>query len=560
MNGIADFLNFTKDVGQNFYQNVLADPSTYSFQKNPNEFNLRDVTDFIFDPDDPIDKASLALLLFPPAFGAARIGQTLRKGGKLTSALKSGIADPKIGQRVGAFIGYPFLADEASAMTRGIGLRGDEYSGILSKDTLDTISKLGEEYMDDPELVNAILAAQLTGKDFTEYLSDSKKEIMGLKNGGIASFKKGGTIIKGLDDILKKIDEAKKPKTKKPDPKKPDPKKTDPKASTKKSQEALDQTDKKPRIRVDASGKPILPGPPKPQTGSPKPTPKKDKPKTDSDVKPGSGEVPKRGGMLTDNIITRNPIKSALGAGFIAANLGINPLRIGDSFKSDEGVVSGSGVNLGDNLGLIGLLNQNLKDSDYDPTRDQTLQGYVNQVLTDKGISNPSFLDYISALPQGYANKVGDDPSFAKKMMAGFLNMMKPQAGIVPISAPVAFGEGFLGEETRQADMLPSDVKTLQFLRANPGLMQDYLNISRARSGVTVGDLDPGERTERYFALVQDLAIKQNISADQLGNYRVVFDGVPVDPTIFGILISQNADIMSDPRFSLALKETVDPG
>ena len=65
MNGIADFLNFTKDVGQNFYQNVLADPSTYSFQKNPDEFNLRDVTDIIFDPDDPIDKASLALLLFP---------------------------------------------------------------------------------------------------------------------------------------------------------------------------------------------------------------------------------------------------------------------------------------------------------------------------------------------------------------------------------------------------------------------------------------------------------------------------------------------------------------
>ena len=558
MNGIADFLNFTKDVGQNFYQNVLADPSTYSFQKNPDEFNLRDVTDIIFDPDDPIDKASLALLLFPPAFGAARIGQTLRKGGKLTSALKSGIADPKIGQRAGAFIGYPFLADEASAMTRGIGLRGDEYSGILSKDTLDTISQLGEEYMDDPELVNAILAAQLTGKPYTEYLSDSKKEIMGLKNGGIASFKKGGTIIKGLDDILKKIDEAKKPKTKKPDPKKPDPKKTDPKASTKKSQEALDQTDKKPRVRVDEQGRPILTG-----IGGSKPKPKpkkKDEPKTDSDVKPGSGEVPKKGNIFTDNIITRNPIRSALGAGFIASNLGINPFRISDSFKSDEGVVSGSGVNLGDNLGLIGLLNQNLKDSDYDPTRDQTLQGYVNQVLTDKGISNPSFLDYISALPQGYANKVGDDPSFAKKMMAGFLNMMKPQAGIVPISAPVAFGEGFLGEETRQADMLPSDVKTLQFLRANPGLMQDYLNISKARSGVTVGDLEPGERTERYFALAQDLAIKQNISADQLPNYQIVYNGIPVSPTIFGALYGQNADIVNDPGFSLALKETVNPG
>jgi len=554
MNGIADILNFTKDVGQNFYQNVLADPSTYSFQKNPDEFNLRDVTDIIFDPDDPIDKASLALLAFPPAFGAARIGQTLRKGGKLTSALKSGIADPKIGQRAGAFIGYPFLADEASAMTRGIGLRGDEYSGILSKDTLDTISQLGEEYMDDPELVNAILAAQLTGKDFTEYLSDNKKEMLGLKNGGIASFKKGGTIIKGLDDILKKIEEAKKPKTKKTDPKKTDPEKTDPKASTKKSQEALDQTNKKPRIRVDSQGNPILPGPPKP-------TPKKtDKPKTDSGVKPGSGEVPKKVNTFTDNIITRNPIRSGLGAAFIASNLGINPFRISDSFKSDEGVASGSGVNLGDNLGLLGLLNQNLKDSDYDPTRDQTLQGYVNQVLTDKGISNPSFLDYISALPQGYANKVGDDPSFAKKMMAGFLNMMKPQAGIVPISAPVAFGEGFLGEETRQADMLPSDVKTLQFLRANPGLMQDYLNISKARSGVTVGDLEPGERTERYFALAQDLAIKQNISADQLPNYQIVYNGIPVSPTIFGALYGQNADIVNDPGFSLALKETVNPG
>lgn len=144
--------------------------------------------------------------------------------------------------------------------------------------------------------------------------------------------------------------------------------------------------------------------------------------------------------------------------------------------------------------------------------------------------------------------------------MAGFLNMMKPQAGIVPISAPVAFGEGFLGEETRQADMLPSDVKTLQFLRANPGLMQDYLNISKARSGVTVGDLEPGERTERYFALAQDLAIKQNISADQLPNYQIVYNGIPVSPTIFGALYGQNADIVNDPGFSLALKETVNPG
>ena len=68
--------------------------------------------------------------------------------------------------------------------------------------------------------------------------------------------------------------------------------------STEKSKEALDQTDKKPRVRVDEQGRPILTG-----IGGSKPKPKpkkKDEPKTDSDVKPGSGEVPKKGNIFTD--------------------------------------------------------------------------------------------------------------------------------------------------------------------------------------------------------------------------------------------------------------------
>ncbi len=54
-------------------------------------------------------------------------------------------------------------------------------------------------------------------------------------------------------------------------------KKTDPKKSTEKSKEALDQTDKKPRVRVDEQGRPILTG-----IGGSKPKPKpkkKDEPK-----------------------------------------------------------------------------------------------------------------------------------------------------------------------------------------------------------------------------------------------------------------------------------------
>ena len=44
--------------------------------------NLRDVTDFFFDPEDPVDYATIGLMAFPPAYVAARLARMGIKGKK----------------------------------------------------------------------------------------------------------------------------------------------------------------------------------------------------------------------------------------------------------------------------------------------------------------------------------------------------------------------------------------------------------------------------------------------------------------------------------------------
>ena len=50
--------------------------------------NLRDFTDLIFDPTDPVDYALLPLLVFPPAAIAARLIKMGVKGNKLAKSMK----------------------------------------------------------------------------------------------------------------------------------------------------------------------------------------------------------------------------------------------------------------------------------------------------------------------------------------------------------------------------------------------------------------------------------------------------------------------------------------
>tara|TARA_Y100000310_G_scaffold162683_1_gene162636 strand:+ start:241 stop:840 length:600 start_codon:yes stop_codon:yes gene_type:complete len=57
-----------------------------SLSKQPG-FNLRDVTDFVFDPSSTLDKALIPLLLMPPVAAAAMLVKWGYKGTKLAKAM-----------------------------------------------------------------------------------------------------------------------------------------------------------------------------------------------------------------------------------------------------------------------------------------------------------------------------------------------------------------------------------------------------------------------------------------------------------------------------------------
>ena len=175
--------------------------------------------------------------------------------------------------------------------------------------------------------------------------------------------------------------------------------------------------------------------------------------------------------------------------------------------------------------------------------------------LDDKGdfVDKPKFRNYLRSLPKAYLDKTNRDPDFAKKMMAGFLNMMKPVEGFVPINPVVAFGEGYLGEETRQADMLPADAKMLQFLQANPDLYQQYLESESAKAGVLLSDTKAEVGQNYYDLLVSSAAQTQGIPLDQIakGNYQLYYGNNPVTAATITSLLGQGVSVIGDPNFVL---------
>ena len=208
------------------------------------------------------------------------------------------------------------------------------------------------------------------------------------------------------------------------------------------------------------------------------------------------------------------------------------------------------------------------------PVTDDSLAYYVKQDLAGKGFDfdpqtqtftgdkKPSFFDYVKSLPAGYMEKVGDDPNYAKKMMAGFLNMMKPVEGFVPVNPVVAFGEGYLGEETRQADMLPADAKLLEYLKKNPGALNKLKILEATRAGTTLGEGKVDTIRGFYDLLVDGLAQAQRIPEDEVANYEVVYtdpvtkQSTPVPITTFTTLVDDPIGSLSNPNFSLRLKGT----
>ena len=137
--------------------------------------------------------------------------------------------------------------------------------------------------------------------------------------------------------------------------------------------------------------------------------------------------------------------------------------------------------------------------------------------------------------------------------MAGFLNMMKPVEGFVPINPAVAFGEGYLGEETRQADMLPADAKMLQFLQANPEYKDFYLKGKAAEAGVLLSDTKAEVGQNYYDLLVSSAAQTQGIPLDQIakGNYQLYYKDTPITAATITSLLGQGVSVIGDPNFVL---------
>ena len=67
-----------------------ADKSFFNLQRTAegSGANLRDFTDLVFDPTDPVDYAIAGLMVFPPAAIAARLIKLGVKGNKLKDKMK----------------------------------------------------------------------------------------------------------------------------------------------------------------------------------------------------------------------------------------------------------------------------------------------------------------------------------------------------------------------------------------------------------------------------------------------------------------------------------------
>ena len=631
--------------------------------------NLRDFTDLIFDPTDPVDYAIAGLMVFPPAAIAARLIKLGVKGNKLKNKMKK-VEVMKDAQRsMGTKAKDLFTTNpiDNMAAANGLVLGGTRATALgatgqlaLRNELADlgttnerSISRIGpaelysyearDQIKEDPSLVKKggigdyveiakmvpefyDIAKDPEGREaMVDVIKESlpsmpnvfgtvDDEILNRRDGGIIGFAKGGGVKKGgrafldktkekinkLENTTKKIKELNKqiekdriklkkdgtpdkryqPKTKTPDKPKSSgtkinekvaqakPKQTpaQKKAAAERKRQATNKKAAQQRqADIDAKAKANADARRKADTDEFNQS-RQQTPATKVDDA-ATGGTPKTGGGVPEGDVVKpgafQKIKKAtpyIGGALLAANLIPGMLRDSDGSEEDrsatEPLITDSPFDFNNSGGNTTLV-------DTDPTA--WAQIMKDRIVNDRGIplddqgnftEKPKFMDYLKSLPGAYSDKVQRDPDFAKKMMAGFLNMMKPVEGYVPINSAVAFGEGYLGEETRQADMLPADAKMLKFLQANPDLYDKYLESESAKAGVLLSDIKAEQGTTLFNQLVDTVAGKQNISLDQVakGNYQLTYQGIPVGPSDITSILDQGVSIVGNPDFKLEIK------
>jgi hypothetical protein len=634
---------------EGFAEGGDSSKSFYNLQKTApgSGANLRDVTDFLFDPTDPVDYLVLGMMAFPPAGIAAKLIQAGVKGNKLRNTLKKveaakgltlgptregvkgkaaqlllrqEIADLIPHNRPGAVFSY---SDEMKEYIREnpdetyeeglpgliesireLGGVGKEFYEIAQSPEGREV--LGEEVRGIPSaLISSASEADYSRYNPLELLPDSvtkrPSEINKKADGGIMMLAKGSDVLGGgislgraflnkvkknpklqnkdgspkkstkeYKDEVKKQQEAKKAAT------------TQKRAETRKAnQEAKAREEAERQARLDRARanreldrQPTPVRTDAPEVGPPKPVASQganvnkaaddafDASKQASAAKKADDGIPE-GGLKDDRTALQKLKKPALGAAALVGAASLYNMGDEDEIKPDASDDTGDRTFVTDDLIVGGGGNK------LPPVTDNSLMFYMKKDLSGKGFDfdpqtqtftgdkKPSFFDYVKSLPAGYMEKVGDDPDYAKKMMAGFLNMMKPVEGYVPINPVVAFGEGYLGEETRQADMLPADAKLLEYFKKNPEAYEAMLSLEGARAG-TVGDVDATQAQEQYDTLKRSL-MGSKFNTDDYPNLEVrykhpLYGDMVVTPATLMAMRGRNEGFFGDPNLYLVRK------
>lgn len=546
-----------------------------SLRDDPERLNIRDITDFIFDPTDPLDIAAAGAaatgLGIPAALGMKGLS-TAKKVKKGLGALAGMIPGTMVAREV------IDVSSDPVEYTRGI---IDLVASV--PDAGGAMGDIAEALREDPEGTSAIIY---------ETIRESSGYPMQKRDGGIMQYAEGGdvgmlppnartpggkkkkavmTVFDLMEDVAEKLPTKATPKTK--------PKAAPKKTQAEKNREKMQAENQK---KIEEANKKRLEESRKAEADAARASTQRSQEAIDkaNDVKKADMEGSVGGQEKTPFYKKKRFVLPV--AGVTAASL--LPMFGQDEKQTVNQVVNNTDPNaipsdpqLTDRKTTLTFTGPGFKttgDISDEPQLDQSLMYYMKQDLAEKGFSldpdtqtfigdkKPTFFDYVKSLPAGYMDKVADDEDYAKKMMAGFLNMMKPVEGYVPINPFVAFGEGYLGEETRQADMLPADAKLMEYLKKNPGALAKLQSLEATRAGTTVGETKAEDIFAVYQLLKEGLRERQGISLDNIANYDIVYTdptsgrSTTVDIATFTTTVDDPIGSLSNPNFSLRLKGT----
>jgi len=161
--------------------------------------NLRDFTNLFFDPEDPLDYATLSLLSFPPVYVAAKLAKAGVKGSKLANQM----------QKVKQYKEATGQGVKAAGAFEGVRLAGEvprifaDEEPRYSDEVMEVASSIAN--LRQKPGADAIRArvAQSYGDEFADQVMSAGN----FANGGIAAlprFSKGGLVVDGLI-LLKKV-------------------------------------------------------------------------------------------------------------------------------------------------------------------------------------------------------------------------------------------------------------------------------------------------------------------------------------------------------------------